>query len=174
MSENKLVLKVAKRATGSVTRTNEKTGEKYKMHFYYVLPSSNKLAVEQYKQDSLDAGYEPIFDDGDGEFSTGTGLLLMRSSQFIPMGCDMKRIIITSKVTGEKKAVWSKADDLWQEINEAKKAGYDSDAEDLIAQRDKIVNARKAELAKVLATVTAGESGTVNDASEDDDIDPFG
>ena len=171
MSENKQVLKVAKRATGSVTRTNEVTGEKYKIHFYYVLPSSNKLAVEQYKQDSLDAGHQPIFDDGDGEFSTGTNLLLLRTSQFVPAGCDMKRILVTDKKTGLKKPMWSKADELWTEINEAKKAGYDSDAEDLIVQRDKMANARKAEIAKILATVSVSESSVVTDA--DDDIDPF-
>jgi len=171
MSENKQVLRVAKRATGPITRTNEATGEKYKMHFYYVLPSSNKLAVEQYKQDSLDAGHQPIFDDGEGDLSTGTGLQLLRTSQFVPAGCDMKRIIVTDKATGAKKPVWTKSDELWVEINEAKKAGYDSDAEDLIVQRDKLANARKAEIAKIIATVTVGESGAVNDA--DDDIDPF-
>lgn len=167
MSKN-LTLKVAKRPTGSVPRTNEKTGEKYRMHFYYVLPSSDKLAVEQYKQDSIDGGYQPIY-DGDGEFGTNTGLLLMRSSQFIPMGCDMKRITITSKVTGLKKDVWNKADELWQEINDAKKAGYDSDAEELIKTRDNLANARKKEIAMILAQGT-----TVVEPESDDDIDPFG
>ena len=168
--EQRLVLRVAKRATGPVTRTNEKTGEKYKLHFYYVLPSSNKLAVEQYKQDSLDAGHEPIFDDGKGELSTGTGLLLMRSTQYVPAGCDMQRIVVTNKETGVQRPLWVKADELWTEINEAKKAGYDSDAEDLIVQRDKLANARKAEIAKILATVTTDESV---EETDDSDIDPF-
>jgi len=171
MAKEQLALRVAKRPTGPVTRTNEKTGEKYKMHFYYVLPSSNKLAVEQYKQDSLDAGHQPIFDDGEGDLSTGTGLLLLRTSQFVPAGCDMKRIIVTNKETGDKKPVWVKADELWVEINEAKKAGYDSDAEDLIVQRDKLANARKAEIAKIMATVNVSENGA---GESDDDIDPFG
>lgn len=172
MSKNIVALKVAKRATGPVTRTNEKTGEKYKLHFYYVLPSSNKLAVEQYKQDSLDAGHQPIFDDGDGEMSTGTGLLLFRSTQFIPLGCDIKRITITDKATGQQRVRWTKADELWQEINEAKKAGYDADAQDLMIQRDKLANARKAEIEKILATVSVDENSASSES--DDDIDPFG
>ena len=84
-------LKIARRTTGSIPRT-DKNGVKYNQYYYLILPSSDKLAVEQFKADMAENGIKLIYDE-DGKFGTNTGCLLYSTRNIIPTGAELERVV---------------------------------------------------------------------------------
>lgn len=160
-------LNIARRSTGSIPRT-DKQGNKYNQYYYLILPSSDKLAVEQFKADLEANGIKAIYDE-DGKFGTNTGCLLYSTRQIIPTGCQLERIELKDGQTR-----WLPDLSLWRTIADSQKQLGFADEMDL-REKAKRENAVINELRKLMNSVQAeAESVEETDVEDDDDANPFG
>ena len=157
-------LNIARRSTGSIPRTDSQ-GNKYNQYYYLILPSSDKLAVEQFKADLEANGIKAIYDE-DGKFGTNTGCLLYSTRQIIPTGCQLERVELKDGQTR-----WLPDLSLWRTIADSQKQLGFADEMDL-REKAKRENAVMAELRRLMAKAETSEE--VEEAEEDDDANPFG
>jgi len=163
-------LKIARRTTGSIPRT-DKNGVKYNQYYYLILPSSNKLAVEQFKADMAENGIKLIYDE-DGKFGTNTGCLLYSTRNIIPTGAELERVQLKDGSTR-----WLADISLWKTIADSNKQLGFADEMDL-REKAKRENAVISELNALMRKATASlqeEEEVVEDVEEsDDDENIFG
>ena len=158
-------LKIARRTTGSIPRT-DKSGNKYNMYYYLILPSSDKLSVEQFKADMAENNIKLIYDE-DGKFGTNTGCLLYSTRNIIPTGAELERVELKDGSTR-----WLADISLWKTIADSNKQLGFADEMDL-REKAKRENAVISELNALMRKASAVDA-EVDDVEENDDENPFG